>query len=209
MSATALAASKPKAKTAAKHIPKLHLDQAYFNAHLVTLHSPAVEKGEHVLVVGPWNLGPKVSSKPDDKRPNLYFVAPGTQHQIEGHPEYDHNEILSLAPDEPKDFDVYFAVVLDPTLQEDFTSERQMLMAAQERFTPSEDFTFDQIPAAGFLKAMSKISTLDDLDKFRRKDGSLPRMAIITAHFAVRFSVDNPEEQPPEQKQAADTPQQR
>ena len=207
MSATAVAGSKAKAKPAAKPLPRLHLDEAYFNGNLVTLHSPAVEKGERVLVVGPWNLGPKVSGKPDDKRPNLYFAAPGTQHQVEGHPEYDHNEILSLAPDEPKDFDVYFAVVLDPALQEDFTNERQLIMAAQERFTPSEDFTFDQIPAAPFLKAMSKISTLDDLEKFRRKDGSLPRMAIITAHFAVRFSVENPEEKPAEQKQTAEAPQ--
>ncbi|HVZ16358.1 MAG TPA: hypothetical protein VG897_04525 [Terriglobales bacterium] len=202
-----MAASNPK--PAPRHLPKLHLDEAYFNGELVTLHSPAVEKGERVLVVGPWNLGPKVSSKPDDKRPNLYFVAPGTQHQVEGHPEYGHNEVLSLAPDEPKDFDVYFAVVLDPSLQEDFTSERQLLVAAQQRFTPSEDFTFDQIPSAGFLKTMSKISSLDGLEKFRHKDGSLPKLAIITAHFAVRFSVEKPEEKPAEQKQAAETSQHR
>ncbi|MGZ4815527.1 MAG: hypothetical protein ACXVZV_08970 [Terriglobales bacterium] len=209
MAVSAAASSKPKAKTTPGILPKLHLDEAYFNGHLVTLHSPPVEKGERVLLVGPWNLGPKVSSKPDDKRPNLYFVAPGMQHQVEGHPEYDHNEILSLAPDEAKDFDVYFAVVLDPTLQEDFTSEQQLLMAAQQRFSPPEDFTFDQIPSAGFLKAMSKISSLGDLDKFRRKDGSLPKLAIITAHFAVRFSVENPDDKSAEQKQAEEIPKQR
>ncbi len=206
MSATAMAGSKPKAKPSARPLPKLHLDQAYFNGHLVTLHSPAIEKGERVLIVGPWNLGPKVSPKPDDKRPNLYFVAPGTQHEVEEHPEYDHNEILSLAPDEPRDFDVYFAVVLDPALQEDFTTEQQLILAAQQRFTPGEDFTFEQIPAAPFLKAVSKIGSLDDLQKFRRKDGSLPRMAIITAHFAVRFSAENPEEKPADQNQTAEAP---
>ena len=156
------------------------------------LRAAPLEPGERYLIVGPWNLGPRVSSKPNDKRPNLYFVSPGTLHQVADHPEYSHTEILSATPDEPKDFDIYWAVVLDPTLQEDFTSEKQLIVATQQTFIPPADFTFDQIPSAGFLREFAKIHTLAELNKYRRPDG-LPRVAIITAHMAVRISVEKPQ----------------
>lgn len=166
------------------------------------VHSGPFESGERTLVVGPWNMGPRVSPKPNDKRPNLYFVIPGTLHHIDGEPRYDHTEILSAAPDDPKEFDVYWAVVLDPALKDDFNAERQLLMAAQDSFSPGDGFTFDQIPSAKFLESMLKISSLDKLEKYRRPDGSFPRMAIITAGFAVRLSVEKPEEKTAEQPAA-------
>lgn len=191
---SASAGSKPKAEPAAHQVPKIHLEEAYFNGDVVKLASGPYSAGERTLLVGPWNMGPRVSPKPNDKRPNLYFVIPGSEHRFEGRPSYDNTMILSAVPDDPKEFDVYWAVVLDPTLDEDFTGEKQLLAAHHATFAPGDDFTFDQIPAAAFLKAQTKISSLDALKKYRLPDGSLPRVAIITAGFAVRLTVEKPEE---------------
>jgi hypothetical protein len=191
---SASAAPKPKAKPASRNVPKIHLEEAYFNGEVVKLASGPYSSGEHTLVVGPWDMGPRVSPKPNDKRPNLYFVIPGTQHRFERDSRYDNTMILSAAPDDPKEFDVYWAVVLDPALKEDFTGEKELLAAHQATFTPSDDFAFDQIPAASFLRAQTKISSLDGLKKYRLADGSLPRVAIITAGFAVRLTIEKPEE---------------
>jgi hypothetical protein len=180
-----VAAPKKKAKTPAKPAPKvLHLDQAYFAGKLVKFHS-VPEKDGHALVVGPWYLGTRVTSKPSDKRPNLYFVFPGTEHRVSNRPDYNHNEVLSAVPDAPSDFDVWWVVVLDPTVKDDFTSEQQIILATQETFTPSEDFTFEQIPSAGFLRSFLKVTDVEGLEKYRRPDGELPRVAIVRAGFAV------------------------
>jgi hypothetical protein len=200
----ASASPKRKAKPSPKPAPKLHLDEAYYGGEVVKVHAGPYNAGEHMLVVGPWNMGPRVSPKPSDKRPNLYFVIPGTQHEYPRQPQYNHTEILSLAPDEPREFDVYWAVVLDPALKEDFTTERELIAARQARFNPPDDFSFEQIPAAAFLQSMTKINSLDDLKKFRRKDGSLPRLAIITAGFAVRLTIDKPESKPQTESTSAE-----
>ncbi len=180
--------------------PRIHFDEAYYAGDLVKVHTGPRETGERPLLIGPWNFGPKVSSKPKDKRPNLYIVLPGTLHRVASYPDYDHTEILSATPDDPKEFDVYWALILDPSANTDFTAERQLIMATQGTFNPDENFTFDQIPCAGFLRDHLKITTLKGLDKYRRPDASLPRVAIVAAGFALRLSVEKPEE--PEQKQA-------
>src|SRR5262249_34528619 len=136
LAAVSAQASNPKgtAKQASKPVPKqLHLDRAFFAGRLVQLHSgPA--RGSRALVVGPWNLGEKVTPGNNDMRPNLYFVSPGTQHHVDGKPEYDHNEVLSAIPKEASNFDVYWVVVLDPSAKKDFTSEQQIILATQETF---------------------------------------------------------------------------
>jgi hypothetical protein len=202
---SASAAAKQKAKPAARSVPKAHLEEAYFNGEVVRLTAGPYSAGERTLVVGPWNMGPRVSPKPNDKRPNLYFVIPGSQHQVPDEPRYDNTMILSAAPDDPKEFDVYWAVVLDPALKptpkDDFTDEKQLLLATQATFTPADDFTFAQIPSASFLESTLKMSSIEKLKKYRRADGSLPRVAIITAGFAVRLTVEKPE-----QKQADTAP---
>lgn len=152
----------------------------------MNLHSVPARDNRHTLVVGPWNLGEKVNPERNDKRPNLYFVSPGTQHQVDGQPDFDHNEILSALPKEASYFDVYWVVVLDPSVREEFTSEQQIILATQGTFTPAEDFTFDQIPSAGFLRAFLKINSVEGLEKRRRPDGGLPQVAIIPARFTVK-----------------------
>jgi len=202
----AAAPAKKKAKTVTRPLPPPHLQQAYFNGELVKINQAPLEKGQKPMLIGDWNLGPRVSPTPSDKRPNIYFVIPGTMHEISathngisGLKEYDDTEILSYAPEDPREFDVYWAIFLDPNLHEEFTSEPQLILASQQTFLPGDDFTFDKIPTASFLEDYLKISSLGKLDKFRRPNGSLPRVAIITGHFAVRFSAEKPEEKTAEQ----------
>jgi hypothetical protein len=195
---------KKKIKPAPKPLPKPHLEQAYYAGHLVNLHSVPGKDAKHTLVIGPWNLGEKVNPKRNDKRPNLYFVSPGTQHRVENHPEYDHNEVLSAVPDEQSYFDMYWVVVLDPSVKEEFTSEQQIILATQQTFVPSEEFTFEQIPSAGFLRRLLKISDLAGLEKYRRSDGGLPQVAIITAGFTVNGVAEEiPQPALPETQESA------
>jgi len=194
---SATAGTKPKAKATPKPVArKIHLHDAYYAGDLVKLQSTPPQASESYVTVGPWSIGPRVASQPSDKRPNLYFVVPGSLHQVAEYPSYSHTLILSAAPDDPKEFDIYWAVVLDPSLKEDFISERQLLLATQQTFNPSDDFSFDQIPSAGFLREYLKMNSLDDLAKYKRPHGAMPRLAIITAHKTVRISVEKPEESP-------------
>lgn len=189
------------AETKKKRVPPPHLDQAYFGGELVKIESVPVP-GTRPLVVGPWNLGPKVNAKPSDKRPNMYFVSPGTQHQISGRPEFNHNEVLSAVPKNESDFDVWWVVVLDPTMKEEFTSEQQIILATQQTFVPGVDFDFNEIPSVGFLKTFLKVHDVEGLDRFKRPEGDLPRVAIVRAGFTVRAQAE-PIEQPVNAEAAA------
>jgi hypothetical protein len=198
--------AKKKAKPPAKPAPKmLHLDQAYFAGRLVKFQSAPPTKHGHALVVGPWDLGEKVSPGRNDFRPNLYFVSPGTQHHVDGHGEFDHNDVLSAVPDDVSNFDVYWVVVLDPALDENFTSEQQIIMATQKTFTPPADFTFDQVPSAGFLKAFLKVKDVAQLEKFKRPDGELPRVAIVPAGFTVKATAEEFPDEDQTAQQSADS----
>jgi len=174
----------------AKPAPKpLHLQTAYFAGRLVKLTAEPV-RNRRPLLVGPWNLGPKISPGPSDKRPNLYFVSPGTLHSAPGYPGFDHNEVLSAMPDGPSSFDVFWVLVLDPSLKEDFTSEQQIILATQQTFSPGEDFEFARIPSAGFLRAFLNVHDLQGLEKYKRPDGELPRVAIVRAGFTVQATAE-------------------
>ncbi len=186
---------KKKMRVPLKPAPKVHVQQAYFGGHLVNFRSPETKSGK-VLAVGPWSLGPRVSPGPSDKRPNLYFVSPGMQHQIPGKPEFNHNAVLSAVPEGESSFDVFWVLVLDPSVKEDFTSEQQIIMATQEEFTPPDDFTFEQLPSAGFLKTFLKKVNMQDLDDLRRPDGGLPKVAIVRAGITVKAVAEEIEPAP-------------
>lgn len=178
--------AEPSKRPKAAPKPRLQVSQAYFAGQAVKF-KPATVKNAHALAVGPWDLGPKVSPEPNDKRPNLYFVVPGSQEHFENHPEFDHNIVISAVTDgEESGFDVFWVVVLDPLVHTEFTSEQQIIMATQTSFTPSPGYTIHEAPSAGFLKSFLKISDLHGLDKFRRPDGGLPRVAIIRAKLTVK-----------------------
>ncbi len=181
---------------------KLHLDQAYYDGRVVNLKVTPLKRGEHPRVVGPWYFGPRIDARPSDKRPNLYIVVPGSLHEIENGQEYDHNEILSAVPDDESDFDVWWVVVLDPSLQQQFHSEKELIMAAQQEFRPAADLTFDDVPGAPLLKNVLHVRDLSGLDKYRRPSGELPRVAIVNAHFSIRARVEDSNKPTSDEQQA-------
>lgn len=181
---------------------KLHLNQAYYDGRTVQIKLTPLKRGEHPRIAGPWYFGPKIEAKPNDKRPNLYVVVPGSLHELENGQEYDHNEILSAVPQDESDFDVWWVVVLDPAMQEQLHSEKALLLAAQKEFRPSPDLTFDDVPGASLLRSVLHIHDLSGLDKFRRPDGKLPRIAIVNAHFSVRARIEDPDKPQTGEQQA-------
>lgn len=170
------------------------LDTAYYKGQEVRFRMVPAE-GRHAVRIGPWLLGARVSvSSPSDRRLNLYIVVPGSQHRIQGRAAFDHNLVLSSIPktDEPTEWDIYYAVVLDPSVRQDIRDERELLMLDQEKFYPADLLEFDDLPAARFLHAMFKYDSIADLARFRQKDGSLPRVAIMAAGVAARASAEEP-----------------
>jgi hypothetical protein len=172
---------------------RIQIDSAYYRGEAVRFKVVEASNHKAQLRVGPWLLGVRAAdSKPRDRRRNLYLVFPGRQHHAAGWPDYDHNCVLSDLPatEEPVEWDVYWAVVLDPTLHEDFRSERELVLAAQSSFFPPDLLEFNDLPAEGFLRAQMKARSLGDLARFRRKDGSLPRLLITPAGYAIRGSSE-------------------
>jgi hypothetical protein len=153
---------------------------------------------DRAYALGPWRFGTKVklpvagkADKPLDHRLNLYVVAPGTQNQSFAD-ELDHNVIVNgkpLADHAEAEFDVYWAVVLDPKLKKDLRHERDLLIAAQEEFIPGDLFAFDDLAGAAFLRSVLKMDELRDLRRQRKRSGALPRVIIVPAGFALRASV--------------------
>ena len=172
---------------------RIQIDSAYYNGEAVPFHvtDPGHQRAQ--LRVGPWLLGVRTEDpRPRDQRRNLYVVFPGSQHRAPGWPDYDHNCVLSDLPasEEPVEWDVYWAVVLDPTLHEEFRSERELVLAAQSGFFPPDLLEFNDLPAEGFLRGQMQVRSLTDLARFRRKDGTLPRLLITPAGYAVRGSSE-------------------
>jgi hypothetical protein len=176
--------------------PPSPVSAAYLRNQLVSFRLAAAEKGQRPFTIGPWQFGTRVSDrKPRDKRLNLYLVAPGTQHHAAGYEDFDHNDVLNALPpaDAVVEWDVYWAIVLDPTLRQDLRSEQDLIVKAQEGFVPGDLFEFQDIPGQAFLRAFLGIDSLDGLAPYRRRDGRLPRVIIVPAGFAIRARAALPE----------------
>src|SRR5438874_10729018 len=123
------------------------LSAVYLDGEAVRLEVPY---GPKPVTLGPWRLGTRVlDPKPRDKRLNLYIVAPGTQYHLEAADEFDHNAIINALPEPGKsrEYDVYWALVLDPRMHTDFRNERDLIIAAQASFTPGDLFEVDDLPS--------------------------------------------------------------
>ncbi|MDP9268347.1 MAG: hypothetical protein M3P27_08505 [Acidobacteriota bacterium] len=145
-------------------------------------------EGAKPMTLGPWRLGTRVlDTKPRDQRLNLYIVAPGTQYHLDGAEDFDHNAIINALPEPGKsrEYDVYWALVLDPHLHTDFRNERDLIVAAQASFVPGDLFEFEDVPAAAFLRNFLKLGSLEDLQRYRRKNRALPRVIIVPAGLAI------------------------
>lgn len=161
------------------------LSAVYLEGEVVRVEVPESPKP---ATVGPWRLGGRVlDPKPRDKRLNLYIVAPGSQYHLESADEFDHNAIINALPEPGKsrEYDVYWALVLDPRLHADFRNERDLIIAAQASFLPGDLFEFDDIPAEAFLRNFLRMDALEDLRPHRNRNGTLPRVIIVPAGFAI------------------------
>ncbi len=174
--------------------PRQSMPSAYFEGQVVNITFERPARGQHTLDFGPWQLGIRTrNERPRDRRLNLYVVVPGTQHHAEGWENYDHNMIVNAVPqsDEPVEWDVYWVLVLDPHLQQDLRSERDLLLLAQDRFLPGDLLEFDDIPSRAVLRDYLHISTLPELAPFRQKDGSLPRILVMPAGGVAHIRVES------------------
>jgi hypothetical protein len=148
-----------------------------------------------MATVGPWNLGERVAEdKPIEKRLNLYFVAPGMQYRAPGKSEYDHNLVVNkyTVDGKPRDWDIFWCFILDPTLRPDLRSERELLLAKHQTFRPPTLFEFKDIPSHALLAERLSIKSMADLRHFREKNGSLPRLLIVPARMVVRATAAVP-----------------
>ena len=144
---------------------------------------------------GPWNLGERLSAsdeKPRDKRLNLYVVVPGSQYHSPTHPEYDHNLVINkyTVDGKAREWDIFWCLALDPDLPGDLRSERELILASQQRFRPPEAYNIQDVPANAVLAEKLGVFAINGLNRYRHKDGSLPRLLIVQAQFAVRATAE-------------------
>jgi hypothetical protein len=150
--------------------------------------------GRAAAGLGPWMFGKRLhEGKPLDKRLNLYVVVPGRQYHSATNPEYDHNLVINaLTHEKAREWDIFWCFVLDPRLSDDFRSEHDLLLAAQQTFVPADLFDVEDIPGHEVLREKADIESLPDLRRYRRKNGLLPRLLILPAHLAVSATAENP-----------------
>jgi hypothetical protein len=156
------------------------------------IFTPEAAGSRRMASVGPWNLGQRVAEdKPIDKRLNLYVVVPGTQYRAPGKTDYDHNLVINkyTVDGKARDWDIFWCFILDPTLRPDLRSERELLLAKHQTFRPATLFEFRDIPSHMLLAERLSIRSMDDLHRFREKDGSLPRLVILPARLVVRATA--------------------
>lgn len=177
--------------TQAPHVPR-PMAAYYDGASIAFASAGAASRTVAVASLGPWVFGARLSEdKPLDKRLNLYVVIPGKQHQLAGGPEYDHDLVVNaLTGDKVREWDIYWCFRLDPTLNDDLHGEHDLIVAAQQFFKPADLFDIEDVPGRAVLAEKAGVHTLEDLNRFRRKDGSLPRLLIIPARLAVSATAD-------------------
>src|SRR5215469_2214916 len=157
------------------------------------IFTPETAGTRKLAAIGPWNLGERLGDdNPADKRLNLYVVVPGMQYRAPGKTEYDHNLVVNkyTVDGKPRDWDVFWCFILDPSLRADLRSERELLMAKHQTFRPAALFEFKDVPSHTLMAERLGIKSMADLKRFRRKDGTLPRLLILPARLAVRATAE-------------------
>lgn len=157
---------------------------------------PVVEPGQRTFTYGPWVLGSLVhDDKVSDRRFNLYIIVPGNMNQLPAPFDEFNNSILinsdASAGDRPSEWDVFWVVPLDPSLNREIKDERELLVLGQTYFLPGDLYDVEDAPGHDLLRQLS-LTSLDDLARFRRGDGSLPRVVLLSAGAAVRLNVAPP-----------------
>ena len=151
--------------------------------------------GTHRMVkYGRWDLGERLrDERLRERRLNLYVVLPGGQYRSMLHRRYNHTLVINkyTMDGKPREWDIFWCLVLDPKLKlrSDIRSERDILEAAQQRFRPEKDFKIGRIPSHTAVAEELKVKSVAGLRRYRRRDGSLPRLLIVPAHRAIRATT--------------------
>jgi len=198
--AAALVFASAIALLAAEKRPTRLVATAYFSDAEIQVQ-PAVESGAKAFTYGPWTLGSIVhDDHASDHRYNLYVIVPGSQHQSPApFDEFNNSVLLNSAEDAPDrlpEWDVFWGVVLDPDLNQEIRSERELLLFGQAYFLPRDLYAVEDAPGHNLLRQLG-IASLNDLARFRRADGALPRVVLLSAGMAVKLKVTPPPPTPP------------
>lgn len=175
-------------------LPAHQVKEAYFQGQLVPFEAERDSLISRSFVVGPWHFGRRLRAKPRDGRLNLYITSPGSEYVVDASASYGFNCIVNALPKTGAqvEWDVYWAVVLDPVLTDEIHSEQDLLLATQADFPDTVDFTIQKTPGHELLRRYLRITTMNDLDKYRRKSGEFPRVLIIPAHIVLKATAGQP-----------------
>jgi hypothetical protein len=167
--------------------------EAYLQGHIVPFEAERDSLLSRSFVIGPWHFGRRLRDKPRDGRLNLYVVAPGTQYSVEGSSPFAFNCLLNALPKTGAEakYDVYWAVVLDPSFKKEIRSERDLLLGTQAEFAPKNDYTVQDAPGYELMHRYMRVANLKELKSYRRKSGKMPRVIIVPAHIVVKASAGN------------------
>ena len=168
---------------------------AYFSGNELQVQ-PVIEPRSKTFNYGPWTFGSVVhDDKASDHRFNLYVIAPGTEHQsTQPADEFNHTVLINSAEDladKTQEWDVFWVVVLDPDLDQEIRSERELLLMGQAYFLPNDLYQAEDAPGHILLRQLG-IDSTSDLARFRRHDGALPRVILLSAGVAVKMKVTPP-----------------
>lgn len=174
--------------------PEMKPFRVYHDGDADILFAPKATATHRMAEFGPWDLGERLSlrdDKPSDKRLNLYVVVPGRQYHSFRHSEYNHTLVVNkyTVDGKPREWDIFWCLVLDRSLSGDLRSERELLIAAHERFRPADNFEIRRVPSHRVMAEVLRVTSVDGLKRFRHRDGSLPRLLIVPARLAVRATA--------------------
>lgn len=187
MCVAAIAIAQPYAAPAPSH----QVREAYYQGQLVSFEAERDSLITRSFVVGQWRFGRRFSAKPHDGRLNLYVTSPGSQYSVDGGAPYTFNCIVNALPNvgAEVEWDVYWAVVLDPSFANEIRTEQDLLLGTQAEFAPAQDFAIQKIPGRELLRRYLHVTTVNELDQYRRKSGELPRVLIVPAHVVLKASA--------------------
>jgi hypothetical protein len=168
---------------------------AYYSDREVQVQ-PFIPPGSRIFSYGPWVIGSIVpDDKASDHRFNLYVIVPGNQHQAPAPADEFNNSLLINSAEDTGDktpeWDVFWVVVLDPSFNQEIRNERELLLLGQAYFLPNDLYQPEDAPGHDLLR-QSGITSMNDLARFRRADGALPRVVPLSAGTAVRMKVTPP-----------------
>jgi hypothetical protein len=130
-----------------------------------------------------------------DHRFNLYLIVPGSQHLSPPPAEEFNNSVLINSAEDTGDkipeWDVFWVVILDPNFNQEIRNERELLLLGQAFFLPNDLYQPEDAPGHNLLRQLGVVS-MNDLARFRRADGALPRVVLLSAGAAVRMKVAPP-----------------